>query len=209
VKLARLQYAGNWNPEPAGWRRLATHLLNTQSLQLDVEPVQLGSGKLADFKLAHLTGTTSLKLNDAAAAELKQFVEAGGTLLVDAAGGSPEFALAAETELTKALGQPLARDPLPPDHAVYTQAASPITAFTYRDFARSRLGHITTPRIRTISVNGRPAVFFSAEDLSAGLVGQSVDGITGYTPKTALAIMSNLITAASTADRPITADTGR
>ena len=30
IKLARLQYAGNWDPEPGGWRRLAAVLHNTQ-----------------------------------------------------------------------------------------------------------------------------------------------------------------------------------
>jgi hypothetical protein len=170
----------------------------------------LGSGKLTTFTVAHLTGTSALRLNQTAAAELKSFIENGGTLIVDAAGGSTDFALAAETELTKALGQPLKRDPLPPDNSVYTLATSPITNFTYRDFARTRLGHLTTPRVRTIEVGGRPAVYFSAEDLSAGLVGQSVDGITGYSPKTALAIMTNLVVTASQTppDRPVTADTG-
>ena len=193
VKLARLQYAGNWDPEPGGWRRIANHLLNTRNLQLTVEPVQLGTGKLTGYSIAHLTGTTALKLTDPARAELKSFVDAGGTLIVDAAGGSTEFALAVETELSQILGQPISRDPLPPEHAVYALPASPITAFTYRPFARTRLGQVKTPRVRTLDLKGRAAVYFSAEDLSAGLVGQSVDGITGYDPKTSLAIMSNLI----------------
>ena len=42
-------------------------------------------------KFAHLTGTTSFKLDDAARNEIKQFVEAGGTLVIDAAGGSGKF----------------------------------------------------------------------------------------------------------------------
>ena len=39
----------------------------------------------------------------------------------------------------------------------------------------------------------RVAVFFSREDLSAGLVGNDVDGILGYTPDTATAIMRNVL----------------
>ena len=32
IKLARLQYAGNWDPEPGGWRRLAAVLHNSQKI---------------------------------------------------------------------------------------------------------------------------------------------------------------------------------
>ena len=41
------QYAGNWDPEPGGWRRLATVLKNdAQGRRSTVEPVKLGDGKL-------------------------------------------------------------------------------------------------------------------------------------------------------------------
>jgi hypothetical protein len=194
IKLARLPYPGNSDPEPGGWRRLAAHALNTRGVQLTAEPVQLGSDKLSGYTIAHLTGTTPVKFNDVFRAELRRFLDAGGTLIVDAAGGSMEFALSMETELQTILGRPMATDPLPADHRIYMQPASPIKNFAYREFARGRLGQLNSPRIRATDVNGRPAIFFSAEDLSAGLVGQSVDGITGYTPKTATAIMTNLVT---------------
>src|SRR4051812_2458198 len=59
IKLARLAYPGNWNPEPAGWRRVAAILQNQKQGQLVVEPVKLGDGKLdvATYPIAHLTGT--------------------------------------------------------------------------------------------------------------------------------------------------------
>ena len=44
-------------------------------------------------------------------------------------------------------------------------------------------GQARCPRVRGINVKGRVAVFYSREDLSAGMVGQPVDGITGYTPE--------------------------
>ena len=37
------------------------------------------------------------------------------------------------------------------------------------------------------------AVFFSPEDLTAGLVGQPTDGILGYDPATATDIMRNIV----------------
>ena len=54
-------------------------------------------------------------------------------------------------------------------------------------------GKLNEPRLRGITQNGRVAVFYSREDLSAGLVGEPVDGIIGYTPATATAIMRNIL----------------
>ena len=42
-------------------------------------------------------------------------------------------------------------------------------------------------------IGNRYAVFFSADDLSAGLVGQQVDGIIGYDPDSATDIMDRMI----------------
>ena len=49
------------------------------------------------------------------------------------------------------------------------------------------------PRVRGIKVGDRLAVFYSREDLSAGLVGEPVDGIIGYEPATATQIMRNIL----------------
>jgi hypothetical protein len=200
VALARLQYNGNWDPEPGGWRRLANILHNSGSAELKTEPVALGPGALANFRLAHLTGTAALTLDDAGRSELKRFVDAGGTLLVDAAGGSAEFATAVEAEL--ALIFPAGKlAVLPPDHPVYSAGGGAPDAITYRPFAQKRLtGATKSPRVQGISfAGGRVGVFFSREDLSGGLVGQPVDGIVGYDPGASTAIMSRIILYATSA----------
>jgi len=46
MKLARLSYPGNWDPEPGGWRRMSALLRNRDKIDLQVEPVALGEGKL-------------------------------------------------------------------------------------------------------------------------------------------------------------------
>jgi hypothetical protein len=58
-------------------------------------------------------------------------------------------------------------------------------------------GQTRTPRLRAIKLNNRTAVYFSPEDISAGLVGQQVDGIYGYSPATATAIMEHILVQAS------------
>ena len=191
LSIARLEYAGNWNPEPGGWKRLHAILWNQRQIDLTATTVPIKPNALTGFGIAHLTGTGDLKLNDAARAELLAFVQHGGTLIVDAAGGDAEFATSAEAELRAIFQQ--APAPLKADHPVVAKLAAAETSL-YRPFAR----HVwqenpKTPRLRGIEINNRTAVFFSAEDLSAGLVRQDVDGIVGYTPEVATELMMRMI----------------
>ena len=52
--------------------RLAALLNNRSDLLLKVDAVTPGEGKLAAYRIAHLTGTTKFKLPDAAIAELPE-----------------------------------------------------------------------------------------------------------------------------------------
>jgi hypothetical protein len=200
LKLARIKYPGNWDPEPAGWQRLAVHLLNTERIQLDVQTVELGKGALLPqaFGMAHLTGTQALKLTEAELAELKSYVDAGGTLLIDAAGGREAFAVSMDETLVKTFGDSL-KELLPADAGLYRLGGE--IAPTYRAFSRSILSgsELKAPRFRA-SV-GKGNVFFSREDLTVGLVGQPVDGVFGYSPESALDLVTR-VARWSLGDRP-------
>jgi hypothetical protein len=202
IKVARLEYPGNWNPEPGGWRRLATVMKNSGLATVSAEPVKLGTGKLKEFKVAHMTGTTKFKLSDPSRKEVMAFVEAGGTLVIDAAGGADEFADAATDELVKLFGEPArkgAATPLPPGHELFTLPELVVKDFDYRNYARGKkVGRLNTPRLAGIEANGRIVAFFSREDLSGSLVGQPVDGILGYSPETATDIVRNVLVYAHT-----------
>jgi hypothetical protein len=187
VKVARLQYAGNWDPEPGGWRRLTAVMHNEEKVDLAVEPVELEPGKLDSYRIAHLTGTAAFALDAAAREELRRFVNAGGTLVIDAAGGSGDFAAAAEKEIAATFGS--SPELLPADHKLFAGLKS----IGYRSYARTRAASTKTPQLRGITIGTRLAVVFSREDLSAGLVGQAVDGIVGYEPETATELMRRII----------------
>jgi hypothetical protein len=206
VKIARLMYDGKDvlpDPEPGGWRRLAALSHNRYKVDLDVAPVTLGQGKLsADTKVAHLTGTRKFDLSPKAADELKKWVDAGGTLIIDACGGNTDFAESVERQIAALF--PPAKAPFPvlaADHPLYTATGSP-TAIEYRPYAKKLLSGLGGPRVRGIEINSRTAVYFSTEDLSTGLVGQAVDGVYGYTPNTASTLMLDLIYQSSNTRRP-------
>jgi hypothetical protein len=269
VKLARLSYPGNWNPEPGGWRRVAALLRNHHKIDLQPETVALGGGKLSEpppaapkidpkelraratkrlpqdqvgaaiaagdtakietlvqaevkkleaemaaqaaatkgrtskYAIAHLTGSARISLSPAQLKELKDFVAGGGTLLIDSAGGSTEFAESVEPALATFApldteGGATLKHPLPPEHPLLRDVAAIAQKDgLYRDFARKRLGAAKAPRLRALYVNNRPGVVYSPEDLSTGLVGHDVDGIAGYTPAIATTITRNVLLEAS------------
>jgi hypothetical protein len=191
IKVARLKYRGNWDPEPGGWRRLQNVLRSGDGVDLIVTTVDLGSGSLEGVKLAHLTGTSKLSLGDAGKAQLRKFVAGGGTLLVDAAGGSEAFASAMEGELNGLLPGGIL-ETLPKDHRLFGGAEGLRVA--YRPFAQKSLaGRTKTPRLKAFVANGRPAVLFSREDLSVGLVGHPVGGVIGYQPATATDLVRRIV----------------
>jgi hypothetical protein len=205
VKVARIMVGDNPDPEPGGWRRLGNLLHNTAKIEVTIVPTTLADGKLADAKIAHLTGTSKFKLTPAQEKQIKDFVAAGGTLVVDAAGGSSEFAQSAEAELAAMFGGTPGNigTVLDADNLLYTWPGNRIERFGYRSFAkRSLTGKLNVPRLRAIIQNGRPAVFYSREDLTAGMVGEPVDGVTGYTPETATEIARNIVLYATYGGKP-------
>ena len=191
IKIARLKYNKNWNPEPGGWERLQTLMHNEAKVALTVDPVELTDQPISDHPIAHLTGTTAFTFTQPQLQQIKNFVEHGGTLIVDCAGGSSEFATSAEAMLNKLYPQGL-KEPLPSKDPIY-QLGVPRTEIGYRRFAKSILGSVHAPQVKAIQLQGRNAVYYSRYDLSAGLVGEPVDGIVGYDPDTCSEIMSGII----------------
>ena len=78
-----------------------------------------------DLRTTEAAGTAKFTLNDAARKEIKRFVSAGGTLIVDAAGGSVPFAESAESELAAMFGGAPTDlgEILPPTHRAYGPAS--------------------------------------------------------------------------------------
>jgi hypothetical protein len=191
IKVARLRYKGNWDPEPGGWRRVRNILWALDKLDAEVETVDIGTGNLTGYKLAHITGTTKFKPDAAAKAQLKKFVADGGTLLVDAAGGSSAFAEGMEGEM-ESLGTGAKLDTLPPDHSLF--GGKEAMKFSYRPFGQAQLqGKLNAPHLKAVRVGDRPAILFSREDLSAGMLGTSVGGIIGYSPVTATDLVRRIV----------------
>jgi hypothetical protein len=197
LRVARLEVGDNWDPEPGAWNRMAAVLHNQARVAVTVSAVKLQAGSLGGFKVAHLTGTTKIKFTDDQRAALLEWISRGGTLIIDAAGGNPDFADSIEAELKTTFGADAERglsDTLQMDHPMFGLPKMAIQSVTYRQYARTFLvGDLRVPRIRAIQHNSRIEVFYSREDLTEGMVGQKVDGVDGYAPQSATDLMRNMV----------------
>ena len=214
LKVARVKHAGNWNPEPGGWRRMAAILNNQNKVALTVSTATLGEQKLAGAKVAHLTGTGPLQLNDEQLKDLRSLLARGGTLLVDAAGGSPEFAKSMEEQLPKlfsdakleplTLDDPVLADTRPLPEEYHNLFGVPPEQFNkdfkgypleleFRREAKARLKGKEGLQLKGIRLGRRWGVIICPVDLSAGLVGQSVQGVAGYTPPAATELVRRIL----------------
>ncbi len=183
VTVARIAWSGNDDPEPLAYERFARMMALHADTQVNlIGPVP--AGEIPDgAQLAVLTGTGKLTLNDDQKAALKAFVEGGGTLLVDPAGGDEAFADSARDLLNKQFGR---LRPLAPSAEVYHLPGHQIDKVSYRRKTRVMLGGSRRPTLVAAEVDGRTAVFFSRVDLTAGLVGYPATTVQGYEPGSVL-----------------------
>ena len=191
LRVARVRHDGNCDPEPIAWRRLAL-VAAQRRLRLIVEPpVEPGKLDVAKTPVAAMTGTADFRLPREQARALTDYLAGWGTLIVDAAGGSRAFAVAVEREILGLLGEQVPR-PLPDDHAAY--AGLPKGAARFRsDFAQTLGPEAGKPRLVAVRDGERPAIIFSPDDLTAGLLGRPIHGVRGYKPEVAVELMLNLL----------------
>ena len=221
VPVARLRYAGAWDPEPYAWTRFARAFGWDTAATLDVRTTDLKSLAAGATPIAFLTGTVRQDFTAAEATAAKAYVAAGGVLVVDACGGREPFAKSVRATLLA--GVPLA--PLSADHPVLmptVRFAQDAREMKLRPFAREALNETAVP------IEGAPVgkgwVLFSRLDLTTGLLGTQTWGVLGYDPAYAQAVVENAVLWAAArsgitvappdadaADRatPVRADVGR
>jgi len=203
IKIARLKYSGNYDPEPLAFKRFALMMANTYQMQVDVAgPIPIAQLAKSGAGLATLTGTEAFTLSAGEVDALKAFVAGGGTLLIDAAGGDPGgadskgFTKAAEALIEKTWGQAPSR--LADSSPVYRAGGMKIKTVKWRRATEMAMGRDKSPSLRAVVIGNRPAVLFSRLDITAGLLGNSVFDIYGYhqgsegEPGSAFEIMRNI-----------------
>jgi hypothetical protein len=194
INLARVEFSGNWDPESGAWPRLARVLASQSATELKVASFTLDKLDPKTHPLAHLTATGALPFQDEQRQALKRYLDAGGFLLADAAGGNVEFTASLVDNLTK-LYPNVDVTNLGPDHPLLQGNFSngvKIENLEVRKYARlKRPG--ATGQLRLFSVDKKPLVLLAEEDLVSGLLGTNTWGNIGYTPETATALVRNIL----------------
>ncbi|HYE20513.1 MAG TPA: DUF4159 domain-containing protein, partial [Tepidisphaeraceae bacterium] len=194
-------YTGAWDPEPAAFARFARHLRWETGVALDVQPVD--AGKLAPpgapGTIAHLSGTAAWTPADAELTALRDFVSAGGTLIVEAVGpANAPFADSLQATILPRAFPGAKFDALPPGHPALGGTLAGMENLwptRLRPYAAVRLGPDAAknpPPIRVATV-GKGRVVYLPLDTTSGLLGTSTWSIFGYESTTAQAMMKNLV----------------
>lgn len=194
IRVARLAHGGTHDPEPGAMRQLAAMM--AQEHDVAVEHETLDPTALSDQSLALMTTLGDAELSGAQIEAIRDWIDRGGTLWLDAVGGS-RAAVENARELLDQLAPDTAARPLSSRSPVITgdgiENGYDNRRTGYRYFALREMGPVTTPRLQAVQINDRPAIIFSPEDLTAGLAGLEHWGIFGYDVRAARQFFANAI----------------
>jgi hypothetical protein len=162
--------------------------------------LQLSVAKLAQLDasktpLAHLTAPGALPFEAQDRAQLKAYLDAGGTLIADAAGGAEEFGATIVDQL-KLIYPDLTIDRIQANDPILAggvHEAPKITTIQYRKYAQLKRPSDENARLLLAKQGNRVVAIISGDDLTSGLLGTGTWGNIGYTPDTSYALMRNIL----------------
>lgn len=181
--------------ESMAWPLYGARLRNRAGIELAIHDLPLADIGAAESALVHLSGTNAQTLTDSQKKAIHQYIQRGGTLLVESIGGTNDFAYTLRPQL-EALFEAKAL-PLAVSSDVYAQwpklNIAAIARTPYRHFTVIRHGYKPFPRLTGLEVDGRQAILFTDDDLTMGLLRIQRWGISGYRPDAAEAIATHLL----------------
>jgi uncharacterized protein DUF4159 len=193
MRVARLKYGGNWDPEPAAWPRAARWFRRQTGLDISLETEAIDDLAASNPPLAHITGTAAYKFTDAQVDSVRKYVQGGGVLLVDPCGTPGDFLQSTADMLLRAFpndaGQPIeSSNPL---LSASGDGMHDLSTIHPREFVRTMPEGTQT---RPVMLNsGRGHVIVLPLDLTSGLLGVTSWGIAGYDPGYSLELMQNIV----------------
>ena len=193
TQLARLKYPGDWNPEPAAWPRFTRLFLGETSVKLnvvDTDPQMLDPLKMP---VAQLSGTIAVRYDTGQLKAIQNYVDNGGTLIIDACGASPAF--------MKSMLLDFLPHAFPKTFLGRMQDDNPILAGTGAGMTpvnlklrpcRAETDGVLTQPIQYMT-EGKGMVILSSVDITTGLLGTNTWPVNGYTPETSCDLVRNII----------------
>ncbi len=197
IAVARVRHSGNWNPEPEAWNVLRTYMINNGKGNPSYKIVTFAELPDSGAKVAHIGGIDEVEFSEADRRALKTFVQNGGTILFEQYGGEDLAFIDGAAELVEDAELSDGRiRPLSHAETIVTGkgiGGFDLTKIQMRPYALLKSGKKDKIEMDALTVNGKPRVLLSQFDLSEGMLNQPVWGVQGYSSKSALEIMSNVI----------------
>ena len=166
--MGQIVHNGDWDPTPHGLPNLLKTIdqsttLNVQFKRVAVDPEK---GDIFSFPVLYMTGQRMFKFNEVTRKRLREYLDSGGVMIVDCAVGSSEFDKAFREEI-KQIYRDRALKPLAKDHALL-KFVFDTTHVELAPVAKRLVGHIDSPQIEVVEVDGILPVIYSRLSLSAG-----------------------------------------
>ena len=204
ARVAWLKHGGNWNSSPFALESIAPALADENKVGLQVTAgAAIAAEALKGHDLAWMTGSEAFTLTDEETAALKAFVmDQGGTLFVNAVGGSRAFSAAAEDALRKVFdGTAVASRPVGPDSGLLTGKSGEFRGPPIEQMQRSRSFGVRfaepPPPLQVYAdANGRIRAILAPYGIHDTLDGHTAWEAVSYMPATARPLAVNVILAA-------------
>jgi hypothetical protein len=200
ASVVRASYGGNWNPEPLALEVFGAAAAADRGLDVRLADEALEAIDTIDPRpdLVIVSGTDAHKFTGPERQAIRSYVEGGGVILFETAGGRGPFTQTAETMCRELLGDRAGPAQVVTGTRIVTgeglRDATNLSRVEYRPFAADLFGaRETRPSLQGMAIDGTPRVLFSREDISNGLLDQPCWGVAGYAPRSARDLLGNIV----------------
>jgi hypothetical protein len=193
IRVARLQYDGNWDPEPAAFDHAERWFRQQTGLDMNVQTITVDELADAHPPIAYLTGTGRFLPSVTQVVSLRNYVRNGGLLIVDPCGVPGEFFTDMHGDILPRLFFDGKLDPIDANHPVLTASGDGMTDVSnpqVRQFVRAQDINDWMPLMLRA---GKGHVILLPLDMISGLLGCDAWGIAGYKPDYSLALLKNIV----------------
>ena len=167
--LGQIVHNGDWDPTPHGVPNLLKNIDQGTTLHVQFKrvPVDPEKSDIFSFPVLYMSGQRDFQFSQTARKRLREYLDHGGTLIVDDVIGSSEFDSAFRREI-KLLYPDHALTDLPADHALFHFVYN-TTQVNLAPMAAQELGRDDRPAAtEVIQIDGQLPVIYSPLSMSAG-----------------------------------------
>jgi hypothetical protein len=166
--LGQIVHNGDWDPTPHGLPNLLKTIDQSTTLHVQFKrvPVDPEKSDIFSFPVLYMVGERDFQFSDTARKRLREYLDNGGTLIVDDAIGSSEFDSAFRKEI-KAIYPDHALSPIAADNPIFKYVVD-ASHVQLAPLAAQLYPSINQPQLEAIEVDGQYPVIYSPLSMSAG-----------------------------------------